>query len=88
MRLGLADELGSETDAIRKAADLAKISNYGLVDVNLGTSTRASISFWLRKMEIGLAERLSFPPSPRDDGETLSEGRIYSGDGRSEAGTS
>ena len=35
VRLGLADEIGSDTDAIRKAADLAGISNYSLVDVNL-----------------------------------------------------
>ena len=35
VRLGLADEIGGDTDAIRKAAELAKISNYGLVDVNV-----------------------------------------------------
>lgn len=35
VRLGLADEIGSDTDAIHKAADLAGISNYSLVDVNL-----------------------------------------------------
>ena len=35
VRLGLADEIGSDSDAIRKAAELAGISNYGLVDVNL-----------------------------------------------------
>ncbi len=35
VRLGLADEIGSDTDAIRKAAELARISNYSLVDVNL-----------------------------------------------------
>ena len=35
VRLGLADELGGDSDAIEKAADLAGISNYGLVDVNL-----------------------------------------------------
>ena len=35
VRLGLADEIGGDTDAIRKAADLAGISNYSLVDVNL-----------------------------------------------------
>ncbi len=34
-RLGLADEIGSDSDAIQKAAELAGISNYGLVDVNL-----------------------------------------------------
>ena len=35
VRLGLADEIGSDGDAIQKAAELAGISNYGLVDVNL-----------------------------------------------------
>ncbi len=35
VRLGLADELGGDTDAFEKAAELAGISNYGLVDVNL-----------------------------------------------------
>ena len=35
VRLGLADEIGSDSDAIRKAAELAGISNYGFVDVNL-----------------------------------------------------
>lgn len=35
VRLGLVDEIGSDTDAIKKAAGLAGISNYGLVDVNL-----------------------------------------------------
>lgn len=35
VRLGLADELGGDSDAKEKAAELAGISNYGLVDVNL-----------------------------------------------------
>jgi len=34
VRLGLADEIGDDTDAIAKAASLAGISNYDLVDVN------------------------------------------------------
>ena len=34
-RLGLVDEIGGDSDAFEKAADLAGISNYGLVDVNL-----------------------------------------------------
>ena len=75
VRLGLADELGSETDAIRKAADLAKISNYGLVDVNLEVLREfvQSLDFILSAEggNIGLAERRSFPPSPHDDGEIL-----------------
>ncbi len=35
VRLGLVDELGGDSDAMKKAAELAGISNYGLVDVNL-----------------------------------------------------
>ena len=35
VRLGLADELGGDSDAMEKAAEMAGISNYGLVDVNL-----------------------------------------------------
>ena len=35
VRLGLADEVGAESDAVRKAAELAGISNYGFVDINL-----------------------------------------------------
>ena len=35
VKLGLADEIGSDSDAIEKAAELAGISNYGFVDVNL-----------------------------------------------------
>ncbi len=34
VKLGLADAIGDDTDAIEKAASLAGISNYGLVDVN------------------------------------------------------
>ena len=34
VRLGLADEVGGDSDALRKAAELARIANYGLVDVN------------------------------------------------------
>ena len=34
VRLGLADEIGGDSDGIQKAADLSGISNYGLVDVN------------------------------------------------------
>lgn len=34
VRLGIIDEIGTEVDAINKAAELAKIRNYRLVDVN------------------------------------------------------
>ncbi len=35
VQLGLADDIGDDTDAIRKAASLAGISGYELVDVNI-----------------------------------------------------
>ena len=35
VRLGLVDELGGDSDALVKASELAGISRYGLVDVNL-----------------------------------------------------
>ena len=35
VKLGLADEIGGDSDAFQKAAELAGISSYGLVDVNL-----------------------------------------------------
>jgi hypothetical protein len=35
VQLGLADEIGDDTDAIAKAASLAGISGYELVDVNI-----------------------------------------------------
>ena len=34
LRLGLVDGMGTDADAIEKAASLAGVSNYGLVDVN------------------------------------------------------
>ncbi len=38
VRLGLVDAIGSRTDAIEKAASLAGISGYGLVDINVEVS--------------------------------------------------
>ena len=38
VRLGLADAIGGGTDAIEKAAGLANISGYGIVDVNTEVS--------------------------------------------------
>ena len=38
VRLGLVDAVGGDTEAIEKAASLAGISNYGLVDVNTEVS--------------------------------------------------
>ena len=38
VKLGLVDDIGGDADAIEKAASLAKISNYELVDVNTEVS--------------------------------------------------
>ena len=35
VKLGLADEIGGDSDAFQKASELAGISNYGKIDVNL-----------------------------------------------------
>jgi len=34
MRIGLVDRIGTRSDALEGAADLARIANYGIVDVN------------------------------------------------------
>jgi protease-4 len=40
VRLGLVDEIGATTDALEKAAELAGITNYTLVDVNVEVQRR------------------------------------------------
>lgn len=37
-QIGLIDELGSQSDAVEKAADLARVSNYKMVDLSLLTT--------------------------------------------------
>ena len=54
VRLGLVDAIGGETDAIEKAAELAGISNYGLVDVNVEVARRFNEQ--LRRINEPLAE--------------------------------
>ncbi len=75
VRLGLADELGGETDGIRKAAELAGISNYGLVNVNLEVLKEfvESIDFILPGEGEGasLIEALSTRTKRQSDGEDL-----------------
>lgn len=45
VRLGIADEIGTETDAIEKAASLAKVANYETVDLyDLSGLAAASVS--------------------------------------------
>ena len=79
VRLGLADEVGSYSDAIEKAADLAGISNYGFVDVNLEVLREfvqeLDFVFTLEDGDGDLSGALSFLSNPSRDGEPLpSEG--------------
>ena len=57
VRLGLADEIGGESDAVQEAARLAGISNYGMVDVNLAV---------FRKKVRAVSDALSLPDGPGD----------------------
>ena len=57
VRLGLVDEIGGESDAVREAARLAGISNYGMVDVNLTV---------FRERLRAVSEALSLPDGPGD----------------------
>ena len=59
VRLGLADEIGGESDAVREAARLAGISNYGMVDVNLQAS---------REQLRALTDTLSLAGGPGEPG--------------------
>ena len=74
VRLGLADELGAESDGIRKAAELAGITNYGLVNVNLEVLRKfiEDLDFILPP-DVGgllLGESSSAPPVPQGGVET------------------
>jgi protease-4 len=50
VRLGIADEIGTETDAIEKAASLAKVTNYETVDLYdlSGLATAAASPFFFQ----------------------------------------
>ena len=79
VRLGLVDEVGSDSDAIQKAADLAGVSNYGLVDVNL----EVQVEFFreLRRIlepldsggESNLADVLDLLAADHDSGDPVLE---------------
>ena len=58
VRLGLTDEIGGESDAIAKVAELAGISNYGFVDVN----------FEVLRQQLEQLQRI-LPPLTGQDGE-------------------
>ena len=79
VRLGLADEIGGDSDAIQKAAELAGISNYGLVDVNL--EVRIEFIRELQRIlepldsggEAGLADVLDLLTTDNDSGDPVLE---------------
>lgn len=49
VRIGIADALGTERDALNKAAALAQVANYATVDLrNLADSTDSSSSFFIQ----------------------------------------
>ena len=60
VRLGLVDAIGSDTDAIKKAADLAGVSGYDLVDVNTEVARifNQKLERILEPVEPFLAQRL------------------------------
>ena len=62
VRIGIADEIGTETDAFNKAAELAKVKNYKAVDLHeLIYSANSSSSFFIKSPE-GIT--LPYPAEP------------------------
>ena len=78
VRLGLADELGSDADGIRKAAELAGISNYDFVNVNLEALREfvQNLDFVspLQDSDVRLVESLSAGSSDRNEEDALLPG--------------
>ena len=70
VRLGLADAIGGKTDAIKKAASLANISGYDVVDVN--TEVSRILNEKRRRIEEPLLRNGSLPPM--SDGPSLDDG--------------
>ena len=68
LSLGLVDEIGSGADAFDKAAELAGISNYGLVDVNVEVQRKFAqdLARVVEPLSTGsrplLSQVLAFPP--------------------------
>lgn len=61
-RLGLVDALGTEVDAVEKAASLARIRNYSLVDVNEEMKKRGiSLAFSQYAINSTRQVRMEFP---------------------------
>jgi len=76
VRLGLVDAIGGRTDAIEKAASLAGISGYDLVDINTEV-TRINNEKRRRanqSLELYGALAPSYPPRPIIGGETAGSG--------------
>ena len=76
VKLGLIDAIGTDSDAIERAADLAGLSHYGLVDVNEEV-LRECIS----KVRRLLGSPKESDPQLQLPGITCSEGVLPSGDG-------
>jgi protease-4 len=62
VRIGIADELGTETDALNKAAKLAQVANYETADLReLVYNEKSSSSFFLKSPE---GVTLPYPNKP------------------------
>ncbi|MDO8754787.1 MAG: S49 family peptidase [Anaerolineales bacterium] len=62
VRIGIADELGSENDAYKKAADLARVANYEVIDLfNAAGIAEPSYPFFIQSPE-GIT--LPYPNKP------------------------
>jgi protease IV len=62
VRLGIADKLGSETDAFNKAAELAKVTNFKTVDLReLAVTSAPASAFFIQSPE-GIT--LPYPTEP------------------------
>jgi ClpP class serine protease len=79
VKLGLADAIGDDTDAIEKAASLAGISNYELVDVNTEVDRlfvqkirRIFASSESGRGELDLTDALAIISLSQDEGDSFS----------------
>jgi protease-4 len=62
VRIGIADAIGTERDAINKAADLARVANYKTVDLReLAGSTNSAYSFFIQSPQ---GVTLPYPTEP------------------------
>jgi protease-4 len=62
VRIGIADAIGTERDAINKAADLARVANYKTVELReLAGSTNSAYSFFIQSPQ---GVTLPYPTEP------------------------